>query len=36
MRLLDRHPELVQELQVINECADINALLVQKEQQRQK
>lgn len=35
MRLLDRHPELVRELQAINECADINALLVQKQQQRE-
>ena len=34
MRLLDRHPELVRELQAINECTDINALLVQKQQQR--
>ncbi|KMM85921.1 HTH-type transcriptional regulator / antitoxin MqsA [Pseudomonas taetrolens] len=34
MRLLDRHPELAQELQVINACDDINALLLQKEQQR--
>ena len=32
---LDRHPELVRELQAINECADINALLVQKQQQRE-
>ena len=36
MRLLDRHPELVPELQAINECADINALLVQKQQQREQ
>ena len=36
MRLLDRHPELVQELHAINECADINALLLQKQQQREK
>ena len=36
MRLLDRHPELVQELQTINECADINALLLQKQLQRQE
>lgn len=36
MRLLDRHPELVPELQSINEWADISALLEQKHQQREK
>lgn len=36
MRLLDRHPELVKELHAIYECADINALLEQKQQQREK
>lgn len=36
MRLLDRHPELVKELQVINECADITALLEQKQLHREK
>ena len=36
MRLLDRHPELVAELETLNECADINALLEQKQQPREK
>ena len=36
MRLLDRHPELVAELETLSECADINALLEQKQQQREK
>ncbi|WP_300725812.1 type II TA system antitoxin MqsA family protein [Pseudomonas sp.] len=36
MRLLDRHPELVAELQSINECADINALLEKLQRQREE
>lgn len=36
MRLLDRHPELVAELETLNEYSDIHALLEQKQQPREK
>lgn len=35
MRLLDRHPELVKELEEINECADVEILIAAREQKRQ-